>query len=217
MKSDRQLQKDVIDELSWDPAVDSTAVGVEVKDGVVTLSGHVSSYAQKWAAEEATLRVAGVKGIAIEIDIALAHSHKRSDVDLINAAAQALDWSVSVPAGAIKLTAQHGWLTLTGTVDWAFQRAAALSAMRDLVGVVGINDHIKIAATPTSQDVKVKIEAALQRRAHADTRNISVEIVDDNVTLNGFVDSWAEKNAARMAAWAAPGVNNVIDNLRLSA
>lgn len=217
MKTDRQLQQDVIDELKWEPSVDATAIGVEVKDGVVTLAGHVESYAQKWAAESTAQRVAGVNGIVVEIDIALPGSSKRKDAEIVRAAIHALEWNASVPKSAIKISVQDGWVMLTGEVSWAFQRWAAVSTVRNLIGVVGVNDQIVIKPQIEPRDVKTKIEAALQRHAHRESKGIEVGVAGDNVTLSGSVDSWAERDAARLAAWAAPGVRNVIDNIHVSA
>lgn len=221
MKSDRQLQQDVIDELQWEPAVEATSIGVEVKDGIVTLAGHVQNYAQKIAAEHAAQRVAGVKGVVIEISIALPGTSKRSDVDIARAASHALEWNSTVPRNAVKISVQDGWVTLNGEVSWAFQRWAAVAAVRNLIGVEGVNDLIAIkpGIEPhvAPRDIKTKIEAALQRRAHEETKSIEVGVAGDSVTLSGIVASWAERDAARKAAWAAPGVKNVIDNIRVIA
>ena len=217
MKTDRQLQQDVIDELQWEPAVEASAIGVEVKEGIVTLAGHVRSYAEKVAAEHAAQRVYGVKGVAMEIDIALPGSSKLKDADLALNARHALDWNISVPENAINIAVQDGWIKLTGKVDWAYQRWAAVGAVRDLIGVMGVNDQITISQHAEPRDIKTKIEAALQRHAHKETKSIDVGVDGHRVTLSGVVDSWAERNAARTAAWAAPGVNEVIDHLRVAA
>lgn len=218
MKTDRELQQDVIEELGWEPSVDAARIGVEVKDGIVTLSGHVESYPQRWSAEGAALRVGGVKGVAVEIAVELPGLHKLDDADLALAARNALAWSISVPEKAIKLAVHDGWITLRGEVDWAYQRWAAVAAVRDLVGVAGVNDEITIRAHVQTKDVKSKIESALQRLANREAKAVRVDIdTDGNVTLSGSVDSWAERNAARHAAWAAPGVKNVIDRMSVHA
>jgi len=218
MKTDRELQKDVIDELGWEPSVDAAHIGVEVENGIVTLSGHVDSYPQRWSAERAALRVAGVKGVAVEIAVELPGLHKRNDADLARTARSALEWNVSVPDKDIKLTVKDGWITLSGEVDWAYQRWAAVAAVRDLVGVAGVNDEIVIKTHVQSKDVKVKIESALQRLASREAKAIKVDIDrEGSVTLSGRVDSWSERNAARHAAWAAPGVKNVVDRISVSA
>lgn len=217
MKSDRQLQQDIIEELQWEPSVEASAIGVEVKDGIVTLAGHVKSYAEKVAAEKAAQRVFGVKGVVIEIDIALPGSSKLKDGDLARNASHALEWNTSVPENAIKISVQDGWIKLTGEVDWAYQRWAAVGAVRDLIGVAGVNDQISIKQHVEPHDVKTKIQAALQRHAHQESKSIDVGVSGHSVTLSGVVDSWAEREAARTAAWAAPGVNEVIDKLRIVA
>lgn len=203
-------------ELEWEPAVEASTIGVEVKGGIVTLAGHVKSYAQKWAAEKAAQRVAGVKGIVVEIEVALAGSSKRTDADIVQAVSDALKWSALVPKKAIHILVEDGNVTLAGEVDWAYQRAAAVAAVRNLVGVLGINDQIVLKHRAGVPDIKKKIEAALQRQAHFDAQAISVVLEGSTVTLGGVVDSWSERTAARNAAWSAPGVQNVVDNLSVA-
>lgn len=217
MKTDRRLQQDVMEELKWEPSVEASAIGVEVKDGFVTLAGHVDSYTQKVAAEHAAQRVSGVKGVVMEIDIALPGSSKLKDADLARNASRALEWNASVPKNAIKISVQDGWVTVTGKVSWAYQRWAAVGAVRALIGVVGVVDQIAITPHVEPRDVKTKIEAAFQRHAHHESKSIDVGVNGSSVTLSGVVDSWAERDAARIAAWAAPGVNEVIDNMRVAA
>ena len=218
MKTDRQLQKDVIEELGWDPSVNPASVGVEVKDGIVTLSGSVDSYPQRWAAERAASRLAGVSGVVVDIAVDLPGMHKRDDADLARAARNALEWNVSVPDKSIKISVENGWITLSGEVDWAYQRWAAVSAVRSLIGVAGVNDEITLKSHAQIKDVKVKIESALQRLANREAKAIRVDIDEEGcVTLSGTADSFAERSAARHAAWAAPGVKNVIDKMSLNA
>jgi osmotically-inducible protein OsmY len=217
MKTDRQLQQDVMDELKWEPAVEASTIGVEAKDGIVTLAGHVQSYSQKWAAERAAQRVSGVKGVVVEIDVALPGSSKRTDADLVKAANTALEWNTSVPKGAVKVLVDSGVITLSGEVDWAFQRAAAVSAVRHLIGVRGVNDHITLRLQDVkARDVKKKIQAALHRQAQLDADAISIDIDGSSVTLTGTIDSWPERVAARNAVWSAPGVQNVVDHLSVA-
>lgn len=216
MKTNRQLQQDVIDELRWEPAVEADSNGVEAKEGVVTLAGHVDSYAQKWAAERAAQRVAGVKGVVDEMDVKLPDASKRSDADIVQAASSALSWNTVVPKGAVKIVVDDGIVTLSGEVDWAFQRTAAAAAVRNLIGVRAVNDQIVLKLNNASiRDIKRKIHSALHRQAQLDADAISVAVDGSNVTLRGNVDSWAERVAARNAAWAAPGVRNVIDNMMI--
>ena len=215
MKTDSQLQQDVLDELKWEPEVEASRIGVEVKDGIVTLAGHVDSFAQKWSAECAAQRVSGVKGVIVEIDVALPGSHQRKDEELIRAAKHALDWHSSVPKDAVKVTVEGGYITLTGQVDWAFQRAAAVGAMRNLVGVLGVSDQISLKPRPLATSIKKQIHAALHRQAQDEANSIKVAISGSNVTLSGVVDSWAQRAAARNAAWSAAGVQSVVDNISI--
>jgi len=217
MKSDSQLQQHVMEELKWEPAVEASSIGVEAKDGVVTLAGHVQSYAQKWAAERAAQRVGGVKGVVVEIDVVLPGASKRSDADLVKAADLALEWNSCVPKDAVKILVSEGVVTLSGEVDWSFQRSAAVAAVRNLIGVRAVNDQIMLRRHVVKvHDVKKKIQAALHRQAQRDANAISIDIEGGSVTLGGTVDSWSERMAARNAAWAAPGVQNVVDNLSVA-
>ena len=217
MKTDRQLQQDVMDELQWEPAVEASAVGVEAKDGVVTLAGHVASFSEKWAAESAAQRVAGVKGVVVEIDVRIPDSSKRSDADIVRATSSALEWNSSVPKGSVKISVSDGIVTLSGEVDWAFQRAAAVAAVRDLIGVRSVTNQIMLSAHPlNSGNVRRKIQAALHRQAQIDANAITIDVDGSSIKLAGVVDSWSEKMAARNAAWSAPGVQHVIDNLSVA-
>ncbi|HEX5306961.1 MAG TPA: BON domain-containing protein [Dyella sp.] len=213
MSNDRQLQHDVIAELGWDAAINATRIGVEAKDGIVTLSGHVESYAQKWAAERAAQRVGGVKGVAVEIEVILPGTSQRTDTDIASAARNALEWNVLVPRDAVAVMVEHGHITLSGDVDWAYVRNAAESSVRGLMGVKGVSNLIRIRPQVNPGDVKTKIEAALQRRAHLDARAITVNVEKGTVTLAGTVDSLAERVTVENAVWNAPGVQKVVDNL----
>jgi osmotically-inducible protein OsmY len=216
MKTDAQLQQDVIAELSWVPNLDSAGIGVEVKDGIVTLAGHVESYAEKYDAGQTALRVTGVKGVAIEIDVNLPGMHKRHDADIARSAENVLQWSSNLPKDAIKVAVEDGWITLSGDVDWDYQRRDATSAVRFLMGVKGVSDQISITPKLTMKAVKADIEAALKRRAHSDAGAIRVEISGSNVTLSGTVHTWSERELAQHSAWATPGVRNVVDNITVS-
>ena len=214
-KTDRQLQKDVIDELAWDPSVDAARIGVEVTDGVVTLSGRVLSYAEKWNAEQAAQRVSGVKGVAIDLDVALPGEAEYTDAELARRAIAALEWSISVPRDAVKVRVEDGWVTLSGDVDWAYARDAAESCLRGLIGIKGVINNVSVRPKVALGNVKTRIEAALQRRAHADLKGISVTVEGGTVTLAGRVDSLAERLTMENAAWSAPGVRDVVDNLTI--
>ena len=215
MKSDRQLKQDVIDELAWETAVNDTEIGVEVADGIVTLTGHLGSYAEKHAAEQAAQRVSGVRGIAMEIDVRLAGLNARTDSEIAHTVSQALGWNSWLPAGGFKVTVEKGWVTLTGQVDHQYQRVVAENVLCHLMGVVGISNQISVKPTLLPNDIKAQIESALQRRAHADATCISVRVDGDQVTLSGPVLSLTECRAAVHAAALAPGVARVIDRMTI--
>jgi osmotically-inducible protein OsmY len=216
MKTDIQLKQDVIDELQWEPSVEAAQIGVEVKDGVVTLAGHVGSFAEKWNAEKAVQRVYGVRALAIEIDVELAGSSIRTDGDIARSADNVLIWTTSVPRDTVKVKVESGWVTLSGTVEWEFQRQAATDAVRYLMGVKGVTDLLAIRSTVSASNVKSGIEAALRRRASDDAGKISVDVHGGDVTLSGTVNSWSERELAANSAWGASGVRKVVDNMKLT-
>jgi len=216
MKTDAQLQQDVIAELKWEPSINAAQIGVEVKGGVVTLAGHVDTYAEKCVAERAAQRVSGVKALAVEMDVKLAGSSARNDTDIASSAESALRWTTFLPKDRVKVTVESGWITLSGNVDWAYQREAATDSVRYLMGVKGVSDQIAIKPKASMTAVKADIEAALQRRAKADAKKISVDINGGVVTLTGTVQSWTERDLARQSAWGTSGVSNVIDNITVA-
>jgi osmotically-inducible protein OsmY len=213
MKTDTQLQQDVIAELAWEPSVNAVQIGVEVKDGVVTLAGHVGSFVEKWEAERAAQRVSGVKGLAVELSVNLPGSSARNDADIARSARNVLEWTTYWPQDEIKVMVENGWITLTGEVDWEYQRQAAAGSVRGLMGVVGLSDQIVIKPNADVKPIKSEIEAALKRRIHSDAKHISVAVEGANVTLTGTVSSRSERDSARNTAWATPGVRSVADNL----
>jgi len=213
MKSDMQLQRDVIDELRWDPQIKEKEIGVAAKDGVVTVSGSIASYAERWAVERAVERVAGVKVVANEIEVKLPTSFVRSDSDIAHQVVEAFRWDVQVPDETITAKVARAWVTLEGEVDWAFQRDAAESAVRNLTGERGVTNLLKVTVPISSYDVSMKIKEALRRRADRDADRITVEAVGDVVTLKGTVTSFAERRAAEGVAWSAPGVREVKDEI----
>ncbi|HET9643119.1 MAG TPA: BON domain-containing protein [Burkholderiaceae bacterium] len=213
MKTDLELKRAVEAELAWDPMVKSTGIGVAAKDGVVTVTGHIDTYSEKWAVEKALRRVAGVKAIALELDVRLSPDHRRSDTDIANAAESALQWNNLVPKDAIRLIVDKGWITLQGQVDWDYQRRAAEKSVRHLIGVQGISNEIMLRQRPTPVDISSRIREALARQAARAASHVDVQVADGVVTLRGKVHSWRERDAAQGAAWSAPGARIVINEL----
>jgi len=216
MKTDHQLKQDVMAELAWDPAIKADAVGVAVKDGIVTLSGHLDTYAEKYAIEKALRRVGGVKAIALELDIKLSHLHRRNDTELAAAIEGALKWNCVVPPDRVRVTVENGWVTLTGDLDWDYQRTSVEKTVRPLIGVTGVVNQITLKPRTTPADVTSLIEGALKRQAEREAKRVEIAVNGTTVTLRGSVHSWQERDAAAGAAWSAPGVRSVINELRVA-
>lgn len=216
IKTDSALKADVVNELIWDPSIKETAVGVAVKDGVVTLTGHLDTYAEKEAVIRAVRRIDGVRAIAVEIDVRLSPSHQRSDTDIAQSAELALKWNTSIPPDSVRVVVDHGWVTLQGEVEWNFQRVAAERATRALKGVVGISNELKLKPKALAAAVSQRIEDALRRQALREARHIHVAVSGDTVKLTGTVHSWPERQAAQGVAWSAPGVRSVVNELRVA-
>ena len=215
MRTDMEIQKDVVAALRWEPSLRDDDIAVGVRDGVVTLAGFVDSYPDKWTAERVASKVKGVKAIANDLEVKLPSSSTRPDLDLAHAAVDALRWDVAVPQDRIQVKVEKGWLTLEGEVDWFYQKEAAERAVRCLTGIKGVTNLITVRARPTPSDVKQRIRQALERGAGFDAERISVEIQGNKAILRGTVRSYAEMRDAERAARNAPGVTEVENNLTI--
>jgi osmotically-inducible protein OsmY len=215
MKTDAELKKDVLAELAWEPSVNAARIGVEVEEGVVTLAGHVNTYAEKWHAEEAAQRVRGVRGLAVEIDVQLANSDHRTDAQLANSVRDVLQWTTNLPVDSIRIMVESGYVTLTGAVDVDYQRRSASNALRHLIGIKGVHNELTIRPRVLSSALKSDIEAALTRRARSSAPQINVQVDGATVTLTGTAHSLPERKGAVYCAWGTPGVQKVIDHIRI--
>jgi osmotically-inducible protein OsmY len=213
-RSDSAIRDDVQFELKWDPKVTSSDIGVAVKDGVVTLTGYVSSYWEKDAAEKVVKRIYGVRALANDLQVKLSFS--RTDPEIARDAVHELESHVGIPTDKIKATVKNGWVTLEGTVDWQYQKTLADSAVKKLKGVVGVTNNIQVKPNVSPTDVKTKIEEALRRSAELDARRITVEVDGSTIILRGSVSSWAEKQEAERTAWSAPGVTRVENHIYIA-
>jgi len=216
MKTDAEIQRAVVHELTWDPQVDIANVGVSVIDGVVTLSGIATSYATRHAAQEAAHRVLGVLDVANDLEVVLPGAMERTDTDIAEAVRHALIWDVLVPHQRIRTTVSNGWVTIEGTVDQAYQRAAAEGAVGNLTGVRGVTNLIQVStSSPDPDDVRHQIEDALERRAEDAAKRIHVTVVGAKAILSGEVSSWPERTAVLHAAQQAPGISDVESQIRV--
>jgi osmotically-inducible protein OsmY len=213
--TDKDLKQHVQSALDWEPSLDASDVGVSVDEAVVTLRGNVASYAEKVTAERVALRVYGVKAVANDLAVHLVSAFERTDTEIAQAAVAALKWNTMVPNDRVTVTVNNGWLALNGTLDWQYQKDAAARAVRDLTGVKGVTNNIIVQPRVKTIDVRDKIEAAFKRSAEIDARRVNVTATDGKVILSGNVHSWAERQEAEHAAWAAPGVTQVEDRLTI--
>lgn len=216
MINQNDLRQEVIDELAWDTSLDAASIGVAATDGAVTLTGHVRSYAEKRAAEKAAKRVRGVKAVANDLEVRLPSSLRRDDSDIAAAISHVLEWNVSIPR-EVTASVENAWATLEGEVDWAFQRNAAERAVREVTGVRGVTNLIRLKVRPLPRDIREQIQRTLQRSAQIDADHIAVTVADGMVTLTGTVRSWSERTEAEHAARAAGGVRSVDNRLQVSS
>ena len=214
--TDHDLKQHVQSALDWEPSLDASDIGVSVDEAVVTLRGNVASYAEKMTAERVVLRVYGVKAVADDLVVHLVSGFERTDTEIAQAAVAALKWTTMVPNDRVTVTVTNGWLALNGTLDWQYQKDAAARTVRDLTGVKGVTNHITVQPRVKTIDVRDKIEAAFKRSAEIDARRINVTATEGKVILSGNVHSWAERQEAERAAWAAPGVTQVEDRLAIA-
>jgi len=215
MKTDKQIKQDVERELEWDPSIDAAGIGVEVRSGIVTLAGHLATYREKLAAEQAAQRVEGVSAVVVELDVRLASTDKRSDEEIASSAHAVLGWTSGLPENVVKVRVERGCITLTGEVEWAYQRQTAENLVSHLHGVSVVFNQVTVRNSATPGGVESKIAEALKRHAQHEANNIVVTVNNDTVTLRGHITSFAEKDITRRAAWSAPGVRNVVDEMRV--
>jgi osmotically-inducible protein OsmY len=213
MKSDVQIQTDVMDQLKWEPFLKASEIGVSVKDGVVTLSGHVDSYSKKLVAENAAKKIKGVKAIAEDIQIGVSPAYRKTDTDIATAVLNALKWHAAVQEEKVKIKVEDGYVKLEGEVEWEYQRNYAKSAIEHLEGVRSVLNFITVKPKVSPSEIQRKISAAFQRSASLDADKIAAEVIGSKVILRGFVRSYAEKEDAANAAWSAPGITDVENKL----
>jgi osmotically-inducible protein OsmY len=217
MKTNEELQKDVMEEIRWDPLLSEVAshIGVMAHEGVVTLSGRVNNYNQKISAEQAAQRVAGVKVVAEDIEVVVPRNQQLSDTDIAIAVSNALKWNSAVNEDLIEIKVENGWVVLDGFAEWDYQKKAAENAVKDIAGVTKVINRISLKPVVNPKDVKSRIQAAFKRSAAIDSENISIEALGTKVILRGVVRSWSEKKEAERAAWSAPGVTQVENEISI--
>lgn len=211
-----ELRQNIIEELDFEPSIDTSGIAVAVDDGIVTLSGHVSTYAEKIRAERAAWRIKGVKAIAQELEVRLPSAKKINDDEIARRAIDILAWNTWVPREAVKVRVAHGWITLSGTVTWDYQRREAEKAVRKLTGVLGVTNEIGLVPAVQAADVRKCITDALKRHAEVEAGRIQIDVRDGGrVRIDGEVDDWDERQAIERAVWSAPGVQSVDDYTRI--
>ncbi len=210
---DKLLRKNIMAELEWEPSHNAAGIGISVESGIATLTGHVQTYAEKLKAEQVVKRVRGVRALAEEIEVRPVHSHTHADDEIAKRALNMLNWDVMVPTEDVQVKVQQGWLTLSGAVEWQYQRTAAEDDVRKLSGVLGVTNLITIKPRAQGDDLKERIEDALKRNALIEAHNIKIDINNGNVTLEGRVHGWHAREVLETAVWAAPGVKSVDDRV----
>ncbi len=210
---DISLRQDVLDELEFEPSLDAAHIGVAVEKGVVTLTGHVTSYAQKIAAEKAVQRVQGVRGVAEELQVRYPNDKKVADDEVAQRALAIIAWDATVPDDQVRVKVEKGWVTLSGEVGWQYQRASAEQAVRKLSGVRGVTNLLTVRPQIEASDIRRHIEGALKRSAEVEAEGIRIDVEGGKVKLSGKVQNWHERNVVERAAWAVPGVHSVDDRL----
>jgi osmotically-inducible protein OsmY len=216
MSSDSDLKRAVLDELSWEPSVNAAHIGVTAHTGIITLTGHVENYSHKMGAERAASRVKGVKAVAEEIEVKLPFDIKRSDEDIAAAAVDRLGWNSSLPADAIMVKVQKGWVTLSGNVGWHFEMEVAENDVRALSGVIGVSNQVVVKPPVNASNVKNDIEQALRRSWYYDPDTIQVAAQGGKITLSGKVSTWNARRLAGSTAWSAPGATTVENDITVS-
>jgi osmotically-inducible protein OsmY len=212
---DTVLRQDIIDALDFEPSINAANIGVTVSDGVITLTGHVPTFREKIAAENAVRRIKGVKAIAEEIEVRPDGTNMMADDEIAKRAVNSIRWNVSIPADKVQVEVQKGWVTLTGKLEWQYQKTATADAVRSLAGVTGVSNNIQIVSPANSVDIRKRIEDAMKRDAEVEAQSIRVNVRGGKVTLNGKVKTWSERQAAEQAAWSSPGVHAVDDRLAI--
>lgn len=215
MKTDLEIQQDVMNELKWQPFLKSSSIGIAVKNGIVTLTGIVDNYAQKVEAEKAAKKITGVKAIAEDIQIGVSPSYKKTDTEIAESVMNALRWHAAVPEENLKVTIEDGIVKLEGDVEWEYQRSSAKNAIVNLLGVRNVINLINVKPKLTAFDVRAKIAQALHRAATVDAEKVSIDVEGHKVILNGKVRSFAEKEDVEEAAWCAPGVSTVESHIEI--